>query len=360
VVLTKGPIRLADIAKAAGVSQGTASNVFSRPEIVREEVRERVLGIARDLGYKGPDVKGRLLRAGKFNAIGVASLEPLSYFFDDPWARAMMKAVSDVCDETGTGIALVSARNQQKLAWNINSALVDGFILLCVKEGGRLVDLSRQRQVPCVALALENAEDGFPIIEIDNRKGAEAAARHLAELGHKNFAVLAITHCSAVPGTVKPETVASAMSSSARLRIEGYFDALRDFDINPQDVAIHATLNDKKSVINAVEALFSAPEPPTALLAMSDRIALYAIQWLTERGISVPNDVSIIGFDGVPEAALSTPALTTMQQPFEDIAAKAVSAILNDEELASSQILDVKLVLRNSTAPPRSFSASLI
>jgi DNA-binding LacI/PurR family transcriptional regulator len=109
-----------------------------------------------------------------------------------------------------------------------------------------------------------------------------------------------------------------------------------------------------------LEALFSAPEPPTALLAMSDRIALYAIQWLTERGISVPNDVSIIGFDGVPEAALSTPALTTMQQPFEDIAAKAVSAILNDEELASSQILDVKLVLRNSTAPPRSFSASLI
>lgn len=351
--MTKGPIRLADIAKAAGVSQGTASNVFSRPEIVREEVRERVLSIARELGYKGPDVKGRLLRAGKFNAIGVASLEPLSYFFEDPWARAMMKAMSDVCDETGTGIALVSARNQQKLAWNINSALVDGFILLCVKEGDRLVDLSRQREVPCVALALENAEDGFPIIEIDNRKGADVAARHLAELGHRHVAILAITHRSAVPGTVKFEKANAVMAASARLRVCGYLDALQDFGVNPQDVPIHATLNDKKSVVAALETLFAADTPPTAILAMSDRIALYAIQWLTERGISVPHDVSIIGFDGVPEAALSIPALTTMQQPFEDIAAKAVAAIMDNTDTTASQILDVKLVVRNSTAPPR-------
>ncbi|TIU77097.1 MAG: LacI family transcriptional regulator, partial [Mesorhizobium sp.] len=79
------PIRLADIAKAAGVSHGTASNVFSRPEIVRAEVRERVKAVAEQMGYAGPDPKGRLLRAGKVNAIGVATTEPLSYFFDDPF-----------------------------------------------------------------------------------------------------------------------------------------------------------------------------------------------------------------------------------------------------------------------------------
>ena len=84
------PVRLADIAKAAGVSHGTASNVFSRPEIVREEVRERVKAAAEAMGYGGPDPKGRLLRAGKVNAIGVATAEPLSYFFDDPFARVMM------------------------------------------------------------------------------------------------------------------------------------------------------------------------------------------------------------------------------------------------------------------------------
>ena len=126
----KGHVRLADVAKAAGVSQGTASNVFSRPDVVREEVRERVLNVARELGYGGPDVKGRLLRAGRVNAIGVAAVEPLTYFFDDPWARSLMTAIGEVCDASGTGIAVVSAMNEERLAWNINSALVDGFIRL--------------------------------------------------------------------------------------------------------------------------------------------------------------------------------------------------------------------------------------
>ena len=92
------PIKLADVAKAAGVSHGTASNVFSRPAIVREEVRERVLAAAHKLGYGGPDPKGRLLRAGKVNAIGVATAEPLSYFFDDPFARVVMSGISQACE----------------------------------------------------------------------------------------------------------------------------------------------------------------------------------------------------------------------------------------------------------------------
>ena len=88
------PIRLADVAKAAGVSHGTASNVFSRPEIVREEVRERVKAAAEKLGYGGPDPKGRLLRAGKVNAIGVAAAWELSYFFEDPFARLVMDGIA--------------------------------------------------------------------------------------------------------------------------------------------------------------------------------------------------------------------------------------------------------------------------
>ena len=134
-------IKLKDVAKAAGVSQGTASNVFSKPELVREEVREHVLAVARGLGYAGPSVTGRLLRQGKVNAVGVAAIEPLSYFFEDLWARQLMSEISEICDARGAGVALVSARNDERLAWNIQSALVDGFILLCVEGGERLVDL---------------------------------------------------------------------------------------------------------------------------------------------------------------------------------------------------------------------------
>lgn len=131
--MPRKPIRLADVAKAAGVSHGTASNVFSRPEVVRPEVRERVLAEAHKLGYAGPDPRGRLLRAGKVNAIGVATADPLSYFFNDPFARVVMSGITQACDATGAGISLVSAANNEQLAWNIQSAVVDGFIIFCLE-----------------------------------------------------------------------------------------------------------------------------------------------------------------------------------------------------------------------------------
>src|SRR5690606_36521353 len=112
------PVRLADVAKAAGVSQGTASNVFNRPDLVRDEVRQRVVATAQALGYAGPDPKGRLLRAGKVNAIGVATAEPLAYFFEDPFARVLMTGISEACDANGAGLSLVSAMSEEKLAWN--------------------------------------------------------------------------------------------------------------------------------------------------------------------------------------------------------------------------------------------------
>ena len=97
-------VKLADVARAAGVSQGTASNAFSRPEIVRPEVRQRVEECAEKLGYGGPDPKGRLLRAGKVNAIGVVVMDNLTYFFSDPFNREFMSGVAEVCDERGAGI----------------------------------------------------------------------------------------------------------------------------------------------------------------------------------------------------------------------------------------------------------------
>ena len=149
--------KLADLAKAAGVSKGTASNVFSHPELVRDEVRRHVRQVAQAIGYAGPDPKGRLLRGGRVNAIGVATFEPLAYFFADPYARLLMQGISAALDERGAGIALVSAKNREKLAWNIESALVDGFILLCIEGGPELVQLTQARQLPFVSTAFASS-----------------------------------------------------------------------------------------------------------------------------------------------------------------------------------------------------------
>ncbi|MFS8048279.1 LacI family DNA-binding transcriptional regulator [Rhizobium sp. BR 314] len=351
--MAKGTIRLADVAKAAGVSQGTASNVFSRPDVVREEVREHVLETAKRLGYAGPSLTGRLLRAGKVNAIGVAAVEPLAYFFDDPWARALLAAVSQVCDASGTGLALVSAKDRQKLDWNIKSALVDGFILLCVEGGEKLVELTRERQLPFVALALNDDDPSIASISVDNLGGAAMAARHLAELGHRRFGVLATELSNDHVGPVGIAEIERAIYSTSRDRAFGYWRALEAFGIRREDVPVYETINDKPSVEAGLDFLFSAPEPPTAILAMSDNIALLTINWLRARGLSVPQDVSVIGFDGVPEGGMVEPGLTTMAQPFAEIAQRAVRAVLEDAVPAEGEMIDVTLVVRGSTAAPK-------
>ncbi|MEQ1769999.1 MAG: substrate-binding domain-containing protein [Devosia sp.] len=345
--------RLADVAKAAGVSQGTVSNVFNRPEIVREEVREHVRGVAKQLGYRGPDPKGRLLRAGKVNAIGIAASEPLDYFFTDPFARELMRGISDECDARGAGLSLVSARNAEGLAWNVQSALVDGFVLLCIEGGERLVELTRERQLPFVALALGRQDDTISAIGIDDFTAAKQAAQHLLDLGHRRFGVLALDYVDNRTGVVTEATLEGATYSTTRDRTLGYFSALEAAGIRRDDVPVYETANHKVGTIAGLQWMFEGSNPPTALLAMSDKVAIEAIEWVKGRGLSVPGDVSVVGFDGVPEAALAEPPLTTIAQPIAEIGRRAVQMILEPSPRIRRETLPTELVLRATTAPPR-------
>ena len=99
--------------------------------------------------------------------------------------------------------------------------------------------------------------------------------------------------------------------------------------------------------------LFDSPKPPTGILAMSDLIAMHAVDWLIQHGYSVPGDVSVIGFDGVPEAAVATPKLTTIEQPMAEIARLAVEAALGGTQVTGRRVLEPRLVIRETTAPPR-------
>jgi DNA-binding LacI/PurR family transcriptional regulator len=350
--VSKKTIKLADVAKAAGVSQGTASNVFGRPHLVREEVRERVKAKAKEMGYNGPDPKGRLLRAGKVNAIGVVTAEPLSYFFNDPFARVLMSGITEACDANGAGISLVSAQNQEELAWNIHSALVDGFILFCVEGGGRLVELTRERKLPFIALELGIEDETVPAIGIDNVAGAKMAARHLAELGHRRLAILSMPFVDDRCGPASMKDVGNAVYSDSRNRVLGYFTGLAEYGIDTAAIPIFETQNDETSTRAGLEYIFNSAPRPTAILAMSDRIALAALDWLREHGLSVPADISIAGFDGVPEGAMSEPPLTTVAQPIAEIGRRAVRAILDHDGSIHRETLDLELIVRGSAAPP--------
>lgn len=347
---------LRDVAQAAGVSKSTAANVFSRPHLVREEVQEQVREAAGRLGYAGPSPLGRLLSAGRVNAIGVATAEPLSYFFDDPWARAVLSHLSAECGRRGAGLALVSTEDRRQAAWNVRSAVVDGFVLLCVEGSGELlVQLTRERGLPYVALSMVTEDSGVPSIAVNNRAGARLAADHLLSLGHRRIAILGIEMSPEGGGLLSPEAARRGTYANTLLRLEGYWDALGAAGIAPETVPVFETRNDRASVEAGMDALFpgsglGGPGRPTGLLAMSDHVAMLAMDWLVARGLHVPEDVSVVGFDGVPEGARATPPLTTVAQPLHEIAARAAAALLDGGGPDGRTTLPLTLLERASTA----------
>jgi DNA-binding LacI/PurR family transcriptional regulator len=345
-------VKLADVARAAGVSQGTASNVFSRPELVRPEVRARVEEWAGKLGYRGPDPRGRLLRAGKVNAIGVVVGDDLTYFFNDPFNREFMIGLAAACDERGAGVSLISAANRATAAWNVETALVDGFIVQCMEDGDRLVELAKKRGLPFVACDIDPGA-GTSSVRIDDQAGARMAAEHLLALGHKRFAILSLElRADGRTGFVDRERLAAADYAGTRARLAGYGAALAAAGIPADAVPVIELVNDRAGAAEGAATLLDHVPEATAVLAMSDVAALGLLGEAAARGIAVPDRLSIVGFDDVPEAAAADPPLTTIRQPIREKGRRAGSLILDGGE-PRHELLPVELVVRGTTAPPR-------
>ena len=349
----KKPAKLADVARAAGVSQGTASNVFNRPELVRLEVRTKVADAARQLGYGGPDPKGKLLRAGKVNAIGVVVHERLGVFLDDPSNVIMLAGIGEVCDHKGAGMALISAYPEDETpAWSIKSAVVDGFIVFCLESGDRLIEETRKRNLPFVAIDFDAGAD-VSTVAADDYGGARMAAEHLVALGHRRFAALSLELSGDGHfGPVDAERRRAARYSTTRARLGGWTDALAAVGVDMDSVPIMEVLNDRGSARQAAGELIAANPQVTAILTMSDVMALGALDCAHAMGIVVPDRLSIIGFDDIPQVSAAAPPLTTVRQPTR-AKGRLAAELMFDRGPPRREILPVELVVRESTAPPR-------
>jgi DNA-binding LacI/PurR family transcriptional regulator len=199
-----------------------------------------------------------------------------------------------------------------------------------------------------VALSLDTNEPDVPAIDIDDFGGAREAARHLTALGHRRVAVLGIG-LEGVPGRVSNEQVRATHFVNVRERALGYWAGLAEAGVPEDQVPVHAVQDDGASIAEVLAPVFARAEPPTALLAMSDRVALRALAWLANQGLRVPEQVSVVGFDDVREAALASPALTTVAQPYRQIAERAVAAILDGLMPKGREVLPLSLVIRDST-----------
>ena len=339
--------KLADVARAAEVSVATASNVFAHPERVRPAMRERVEAAARALGYLGPDPTARLMRAGKVNAIGV--IPPGNWGVHDtlrnPVYQQFLLGVAQACDEAGVNLLVSSDLHRPGAA----SAVVDGFIFARVEHMGD-IEPARLRRLPFVVL---DSDPGPEVnsVRVDARGGSAAAARHLLELGHRRFAVMSFLRDFGPPrfhppGRSRPSDAAGMEIDQEKLL--GYADALAGAGIAIDDVPMvqaHPWERDAARLILDV-----APEA-TAILSMSAMQAIAVMDEARLRGRVVPRDLSVVGYNDIPEAARASPPLTTVDGMNTEKGRVAGRLVLEAGPVRRELLL-TRLLVRGSTAPP--------
>jgi len=347
---------LKEVAAEVGVSPATVSNAYNRPDQLSEGLRERIFEAARRLGYPGPDPVARGLRRGRAGAIGVLYADPLSYAFADPAAVLFLRGLSEATEEAGLGLTLISGAPRGGVPLEtLGAAAVDGFVLFSMPEDDPLVDAALGRRLPVVFVD-QAPRDGAPSVGVRDELGARAAAEHLLDLGHRRLGIVSLELTrEREGGPVTPERGRSATFLPSRSRLAGYEAAFREAGLAPEAVPAYECRENTVEQGRAVALpLLSRNPRPTALLTMSDMLALGAMEAAREMGLSVPEDLSVVGFDDVPEAARANPPLTTVHQPHEGkglVAGRLLVARLQGGK-PESEDLPTRLVVRGSTAPP--------
>lgn len=340
-------IRLIDVARAAGVSRSTASNVFNAPDMVRPALREKVTAAARELGYAGPDARGRLLRAGKFNTIAV--MAPTDWGAADalrnPVFNQFLQGVAEACDMAGANVLLVPNGTSRKV---IGTALADGFIFGRI-EHMQQIEAAKLRQSPFCVVDFDPGP-GISAVKVDARAGAYQAARHLLDLGHRRFAVMSFLREAGAARFFAPGTPRRAEAygiPTDQDKFAGYADALAEASLDIAQVPMVQA--DPWDASAAPMLLERAPEA-TAILSMSAMQGLAVMAEARRRGLSVPQDLSIVGFNDIAEAATTAPGLTTVDGMSQEKGRLAAGQVIEGGE-PQHILLQPKLIIRGSSGP---------
>ncbi|KAB8165708.1 LacI family DNA-binding transcriptional regulator [Streptomyces sp. 3MP-14] len=329
-----------DVAAAAGVSRSAVSFAFNDPARISEATRERILAAARELGYV-PNAVARMLQAGQTKSLGVLLPQNVAKVMENPYYARFLLGVGQVCDREGFTLLLTPPLRDSMLK-AIPYAAVDGFVVCGLETDRGEVEELRRRGIPFV-LVDSDAAEGAPSVDVDDRNGAREAVEHLLQLGHRRIAVLSID-----PG---PTVATVGYRGSLSRRMAGIAEGLSGAGMTMNDVELLEVPCTRAEGYRATGAVM-AGRAPTAILALSDVLAIGAVDALHELGLRVPGDVSVTGFDDLPEASWLRPRLTTVHQPIAAkgrLAAELLVSAVRGEDQHPHQVLGTALMVRDSS-----------
>jgi DNA-binding LacI/PurR family transcriptional regulator len=337
---------LNDVAKIVGVSVASVSYAFSRPHLLSSAVRERILAAARSLNYPGPNPAARMLRTGYAGSIAVVYNNPLRRPFEDAAFAAFLEGVADAC---GGRFGLLLLQGGEDSLGIIQTAAIDGLVVFSMPKDDVTLRTVTDRALPMIVVDSPKLP-GIPFLGIDEGAAARACAQHLKDLGHKSFGIVSFKlgadgHC----GFIDRKRVKNSCYGLNRSRIEGYLEVLDNGGAVSLKLWEWPRSNEEGGRI-AAESFFRERARPTAILAASDRLGIGIIEAARRQQLRVPQDLAVVGFDGIPAAKFISPHLTTINQPLAEKGRLAVAALLKEKPPMRTK-LATKLVIRQSSDP---------
>lgn len=327
-----------DVAKEAGVSIATVSNVINGKGNVGKKKREEIFKVMERLQYK-PSVIASALMGKKTYTLGLLIPDVSNPFFSE-----IARAVEDMAHEEGYSVIVCSTdNNDERIEKNIKmleQKSVDGLLIGTGVENANIIAQLSENSVPIVMIAREASDINVHRVLTDDFKGGSLAAGHLLQLGHEHVAILS----------------ESTKFSSSKERVRGFrfalFEAGKTLD-DERIVACQSTIMDGK---RAATTLLTGPNPPTAIFCCNDMLAIGALQAARECGVRVPEQLSIIGFDNTILSTVTNPTLTTIAQPTDEMAKLAFGLLLSSpdegsEDIKQRIVMEPKLIERESTGP---------
>jgi LacI family transcriptional regulator len=331
-------VTIVDVADEAGVSYATVSRVINNKDHVSLEKRERVLRAMAQLGYVA-NVQARSLAGGESRVVGL-----LVDYLSSSYMDEIIRGIDGALDAENYDLMLYTTHRRKTkesvYVTKLTRRLADGLLLILPRNAAAYLDTLRQRRFPHVLIDYLSDGQNVPSVSTTNFRGAYDAMVYLLSLGHRRIGFIS--------GTME--------FGCARERLDGYKAALQDHGIpsDPQLVCEGDFMQPQG--YQCAQMLLSLPEAPTALFASNDMMAFGVMEAARERGLRLPDDLSIIGFDDIPQAEHVHPPLTTVRQPLEEMGQRAALLLLHyiahpDAEIERVE-LPTQLVVRESCQAP--------